>query len=519
MKKKTKKILMIVMAVAFGAIMVGSSTVALFGGFGNLENTAHTTDTTITGTPADNYKDKDRPTFCETSDAKSNKYVTEFKIPTVCTQPLAITTDPSGNVWFTESNTGKLVKFDPFSRFFTEYENSKWPKGDKSMMWGIGYASDGNIWFTDDAHDVVWKFSVAQQNYTTFKYPISEVGEALPQRLLIEGKKILVNDFTGNKITFFDSEQTGQEIRYSKLQFPTNDTATASMALDPDGKVWYTVWKYQQGGHLVRYDPKNSNGTGFKLPLGILAPNGISVGPDGKIWITDAASSLFFSFDPESQKYAKFITTVPRELTYGNSSGLIKTPISRPYWNHFDQKGRLWFNEQTANSIAVFDPIKESLVEYLVPSQNPNWSDCSGLSACGIAQVLDFTINEDKIWFTEWVENNIGLLDSSIALPIDVSVEPSEATLERGSDATLSFTITPKEKLDESVSLTAATTAGPHDLDISGGNQKVTVVDQPQTLSVKVSADKFALSGTYKVVIGARYHEVTVSKFVTITIK
>lgn len=511
-----KKIRTLILASFFGVILLSSTLAFVLNS--NVGKQSSKADT-ITGTPADNYPDDKRATFCGTGAAKSNKYITEFKIPTVCTQPLAITTDPSGNVWFTESNTGKLVKFDPFSRLFTEYENSKWPKGEKSMMWGIGYASDGNLWFTDEAHDIVWKFSVADQNYSTFKYPISESGEAFPQRLLIDGKRILVNDFTGNKITFFDSEQSGHEIRYSKIQFPTNDTVTAAMALDPDGKVWYTVWKFQQGGHLVGYDPKNNNGTGFKLPLGILAPNGISIGPEGKIWLTDAASSLFFSFDPQSQKYTKLITTVPRELVYGNSSGLIKTPISRPYWNHFDQKGRLWFNEQTANSIATFDPSKESLVEYLVPSQNPNWSDCGNISDCGIAQVLDFTISGDKIWFTEWVENNIGLLDSSIPLPIDVDVERSELTLERGSNATLSYTIIPKEKLDESVSLTTASTAGPHDIDISGGNQKITVGDQPQTVSLKVTANKFALSGTYKLVIGARYHEVTVSKFVTITIK
>ncbi len=136
------------MAIGFAAIMVGSSTVALFGGFGN-PKTAQTTDTTITGTPADNYKDKDRPTFCETSDAKSNKYITEFKIPTACTQPLGITTDPSGNVWFTESNTGKIAMFDPSIKNFTEYTNPLWQSHEKSMMWGIGYAPDGNIWYTD----------------------------------------------------------------------------------------------------------------------------------------------------------------------------------------------------------------------------------------------------------------------------------------------------------------------------------------------------------------------------------
>jgi virginiamycin B lyase len=33
-----------------------------------------------------------------------------------------------GNVWFAQSNTGKLAKFDPSSESFTEYDNPLWPK-------------------------------------------------------------------------------------------------------------------------------------------------------------------------------------------------------------------------------------------------------------------------------------------------------------------------------------------------------------------------------------------------------
>ena len=512
MKKYTKKILAFSL---MGVFII--SVISVAGLSGN--KTSNNPSTTITGTPADNYPDDKRATFCGTGAAKSNRYIAEFKLPTVCAQPLSITTDPSGTIWFTESNTGKLANFDPFSRLFTEYENTKWPKGDKAMMWGIGYAPDGNIWFTDEAHDVVWKFSTSEKNFTSFKYPLSAGGETLPQRLVIEGQKILVNDFTGNKITFFDSSQSGQEIKYSKLVFPTNDTVTGALTIDSEGKIWYTVWKFQQGGNLVRYDPQTSNGMGFKLPLGMLAPNGISSSPENKIWITDAASSFFFSFDSQSQQFTKFITSIPRESTYGNSSGLIKTPISRPYWNHFDEKGRLWFNEQTANSIAVFDPAKESLVEYLVPSQNPNWSDCENLESCGIAQVLDFTINGDKIWFTEWVEDNIGVLDASVPLPLEVNVEPNDLVLKRGETTTLSFTITPEEQLDEEISVSTANTAAAPDIMVYGFDKKIIVGNQPETASMSVSADQFALAGTYKLLVSAQYHEVTVSKFVTITIK
>ena len=58
-------------------------------------------EVTITGTPADNFPDNQRTTFCSSGgDAKSTKYVTEYLIPTECTNPLAITSDYDGNAWF-----------------------------------------------------------------------------------------------------------------------------------------------------------------------------------------------------------------------------------------------------------------------------------------------------------------------------------------------------------------------------------------------------------------------------------
>jgi virginiamycin B lyase len=519
-KKKTRKILMILMAVIFGAIMVGSSTVALFGGFGGAKTTSQTNGTTTTGTPADHYKDSDRPIYCETNDAKSSTYITEFKIPTACTQPLGITTDPSGNVWFTESNTGNIGKFDPSTRNFTEYSNALWQKNEKAMMWGIGYASDGNLWYTDSGHNLIWKFSPTDKKYASFNYVVTPgEKESFPQMLITNGKEILVNDFVGKKLTSFNLDKVSSSIDYTTIPSPGNYNFTSAMAFDSSGKIWYTVWIYQKGGNLVRYDPQTGNKTEYNLPPGIFAPNGISVDKDGKLWLTDTASSLFFNFDPQTQHFTKFITPSPPQSTYGNSSGLIKTPISRLYWNHFDDKGRIWFNEQVGNSIGFFDPMKNSLIEYLVPSKNSNWADCGPLTDCGVAQILDFTVDNDKVWFTEWVENNIGFLDPNIPLPIDVSVTPEEITLNRGENSTISFTITPEAQINDTINLVTANTAGLNDIIVSGTHQQVIIGNQPKTVSINISADNFALTGTYKVLIGARDNDVTASKFVTVTIK
>ena len=73
------------------------------------------------------YSDDELLQFCSTNEqAMSNEYVKEYKIPTTCTQPLAITVDHSGIVWFAQTNTGKVAKFDPLTETFTEYDNPVW---------------------------------------------------------------------------------------------------------------------------------------------------------------------------------------------------------------------------------------------------------------------------------------------------------------------------------------------------------------------------------------------------------
>jgi len=142
-------------------------------------------EVTLTGTPADNFPNAQRAQFCGSGDAKSTTFVKEYTIPTACTNPLAIVTDYNGNVWFAQTNTGKLAKFDPITTSFTEFDNPIWPKNGRSMIWGIDYSPDGSLWFTDESYDSVWKFSTQDEKYQRIGYP-SE-GDSLPQKLKVDG--------------------------------------------------------------------------------------------------------------------------------------------------------------------------------------------------------------------------------------------------------------------------------------------------------------------------------------------
>jgi len=529
----------VVVSIFFATIMLTSLAAGVL--LNNTPPVSEDSEITITGTPADNFPDAQRAQFCGSNTAKSTDYIQEFSIPTLCTNPLAIVTDYDGNVWFTQTNTGKVAKFDPITKIFTEYDNPLWPKGGRSMMWGIDYAPDGSVWFTDETYDSVWKFSTFDEKYERLSYP-SE-GNSLPQKLQIDGSQIIINDFTGNKLTFLDPNQSGEDVNYLSIPSPVDNSVTADFALDANNNVWYTNWLFQQGGVLVKFDQNgylasvsNSDEKSlplldfieiFELPVELLTPNGAVVASDGTIWLADTTSSYFFNFDPVTEMFTQYVTSDPLLDTYGNQTGIVKTPISRPYWIESDDQGRIIFNTQTANNISVMDPKSQSLVEYHVPSKNPSWGDCDPgtgmmLADCGLAQIFDFTVDGTKIWFTEWVENNIGVVDTSVELPLEIQLESNTVTLAPGDSKDFKFTVSPKSQKDLlGISLILSPTRDFLNVDLTDNSPESFQLDYdaPRQIITTIHASDDAEPGIYKILVGAQASDVAISKFITVTIE
>ena len=498
------------------------------------------------------YSDDESLQFCSTNEeALSNEYVKEYKIPTICTQPLAITVDHNGMVWFAQTNTGKVAKFNPLTETFTEYDNSVWEQAEKiivvsaiennvkptklrSMMWGMDYFPDGSIWFTDETTDAIWKFSIGTESYDRISYSqINEGESSLPQKLVIEGSKIIINDFSGGQLSFLDYAQDREGLRHYAIPSIVPDAVTSDFAIDSEKNVWYTNWVPSGQGILVKFDYpgyefQSTQGEvtqglllqdfveWYNFPVGLTTPNGVAVGPDQNIWLADTSSNYFFSFDPKTEEFTKYTTSIPTIDSYGNASGVVKNPVSRPYWIELHD-GNLIMNEQTANRIGVFNPSTETLTEYTVPSRNPNWSDCEGIDYCGVAQVFDFAAYGEKIWFTEWVENNIGVVDTSIPLPFSVDTDKEEMTLKKGQTAQIMLKITNKSSRAIDASVNSSSTSTFSDIIITHENNFL-LSDSVTTITVEITASEHALSGTHKVLLGAYTDDIAVSQFITVTI-
>jgi len=498
------------------------------------------------------YSDDESLQFCSANEqARSNEYVKEYKIPTACTQPLAITVDPYGMVWFAQTSTGKVAKFDPLTETFTEYSNAVWENVEKvfivsaiennmeptklrSMMWGIDYFPDGSIWFTDERTDAIWKFSIDTESYDRISYSQTDENKSsLPQKLVIEGSKIIVNDFTGGRLSFLDYAQDKQGLRHYAIPSVMDGAVTSDFAIDSDKNVWYTNWIPSGAGILVKFDYPGYEFAAtqgevtqglllqdfvewYNFPAGLTTPNGVAVGPDQKIWLADTSSNYFFSFDPRTEEFTKYVTSIPTIDSYGNASDFIKNPVSRPYWIERSDDN-LIMNEHNANRIGVFNPFSETLVEYTVPSRNPNWADCEGIDYCGVAQVFDFAAYGEKIWFTEWVENNIGVVDTSIPLPFSIDIDKKQITLEKGQTTQLTLEVAKTLFSDAfDVNVNSSSTSTFSDIIITHENSFS--LSDKTTISVEIMASEHALSGTHKVLLGAYTNDIAVSQFVTVIV-
>ena len=497
------------------------------------------------------YHPREKLQFCSTNDQSlSNQYVKEYKIPTECTQPLAITVDHSGNVWFAETNTGDIAKFDPLTETFIEYNNTTWEDVEKiyimsalennakptklrSMIWGIDYFPDGSIWFTDETTGAIWKFTIDEETYDRISYSHTDEGKSsLPQKLVIDGSKIIINDFTGGRLSFLDYAQDREGLRHYSIPSVVPDAVTSDFAIDSGKNVWYTNWVPSGQGILVKFDYtgyefQSTQGEvtqglllqdfveWYNFPPELTTPNGVTVGPEQKIWLADTSSNYFFRFDPKTEEFTRYTTSVPTIDSYGNASGVIKNPVSRPYWiEHYD--GNIIMNEQTANRIGVFNPYTEALVEYTIPSRNPNWSDCEGIDYCGVAQVFDFAPDGKKIWFTEWVENNIGVIDTSISHPFSVDIDKKQITLEKGQTTQLVLEVKSlvSSTFDVNVNSSSASTFS----DIIITHEDNFSLSNETSITVKIMASEHALSGTHKVLLGAYTDDIAVSQFITVTV-
>jgi streptogramin lyase len=286
--------------------------------------------------------------FTETNTGKIGRstasgMITEFALPTSFSSPTAITTGPDGNLWFIEAASNKIGRITPAGAA-TEFPVATGNRLDQLLS-----APDGNLWFT------------TLGGSRTISTP--EIGRITPLGSVTLFAVPATHIFNGWTVgpdgnlwaagsTVPSTPPPVPEIGLIVLPTSTNPNPTftffttgltgvpGKITSGPDSKLWFT----ENTGATIGTSTTGGTITEYAIPASNTALGPIVAGPDGKLWFTEGnnvANIKIGRISTAGALEAEFIS--PTKSGGNNSpSGLVVGP-----------HGTLWFSELNNNQLGV----------------------------------------------------------------------------------------------------------------------------------------------------------------------
>lgn len=484
--------------------------------------------------------------FCGLNSHPNSSYlVIEYPLPALCEMPLGIGVDSQNqNIWYVSTKNGTLGRYDiNTNKFGDEYKIPSWPARENptmsSQVWDLDIDNKGNIWFTDEILNAIWRFSNDTRSFEIFTIPEKPeaFGTTYPVSMEIDnnGSNIYFVGIRSPSIWIGNISQmrNGTAEGIERIGIPLDSfkgidpdlVSTGSVVLDEDNdRLFVSLLAFNTKGQILGYDLKNNSFTSYEMPDDITSPVGLALDLNDSLWVTDHGTSIFFRLDPASGDITKFTTSTVSPRTLGQST-TIDVAYTLPYWIKTGENGTIWFNQHTGNKMSSFNPNNLTLIEYWIPSQNKLWGPCrDDVSQCGISNALQFDVDKNnEVWFSEWSENKIGRVLTDRVLPISVSVLPHNFTLQRGGNEEVRINVTSNRNTTLTADMLAAgsfTTTGNLG-NLSGLFSENSVRLEPgqtKQVSLIVTPTQELEAGNYTLMVGAETSDASVLRAIQVSI-
>lgn len=253
-----------------------------------------------------------------------------------------------GLIWMTLTNGPDLASVDPATGKVTTYNIPNRKSGTHTLAMD----SAGNIWCSGSS---VWKFDVKRKEFKEYNVPLPA---AFPENSVKNWDQV-----PGQPPAHLDPNGTFYDIK-----------------VDSKDKVWVSVFAY---GELVRIDPVTEETKAYHAPD---SPSirGLEVDAQDNVWFGSFNGNSLGKLDPRTGTFTMYHPP---------------TRFAMPYGIAADKKtGKIWFADLNGNNISRFDPNTGEFTEFPIPSDNaaPRFI---GLDSKG------------RVWFTEWMNGKIGVVD------------------------------------------------------------------------------------------------------------
>lgn len=316
--------------------------------------------------------------------AGANAAIHEVPLATNSSQPLGLTTDSQGNVWFAESGKDSIAEYVPSNQTLRQFRIPT--ERHTAFIWFLVFDRRGSLWFADSTESLLWEFTPSSGRFENFSLagskPFGLVYDAASDRLWFS------STYT-DQLGLIQLGKGANIVRVVSLpSFGYTGVGPAGMALDGAGHL-YVAETF--AGKIVEYD-ENSLELLSSWYLGNTSrPVGIAVS-GGRVWFTNHATSLFGYLSLATGS----IVEISTPLTTSGGSPI----ISLPYWIAVSKDGSVWFDEHFGNSIARFNPGSMQLTDFEL-----------GRDSWPLRLAVDDSHN--RVWFTEFGAGRIGWISEN----------------------------------------------------------------------------------------------------------
>ncbi|MFZ0557565.1 MAG: hypothetical protein WAM26_19965, partial [Nitrososphaeraceae archaeon] len=271
----------------------------------------------------------------------SSSLVIEYPLPALCEMPLAIGVDSQDqNIWYVSTKNGTLGRYDLGNNTFEEeYKIPSWPARENptmsSQVWDLDIDNKGDIWFTDETQNALWRFSNDTRSFEMFTVPEKPeaFGTTYPVSMEIDdnGSNIYFVGIRSPSIWIGNISQmrNGTAEGIERIGIPLDSfkgidpdlVSTGSIVLDKDNdRLYVSLLAFNTKGEILGYDLKNKTFTSYEMPDDITSPVGLTLDLNDNLWVTDHGTSIFYRLDPTSGDITKFTTSTVSPRTLGQST-------------------------------------------------------------------------------------------------------------------------------------------------------------------------------------------------------
>ena len=238
-------------------------------------------------------------------------------------------------------------------------------------------------------------------------------------------------------LLFLVEPSFAQENPITEFMIPANEgnrTFVNAFAITSDDTG---IWFIQRvSPSIVHFDIESSTFTSYPLNMPIDHPIvqiwGMTIGPNGMIWFTDATYNKIRTFDPATGTLGEFLQlkndSMPWDIKFDSNGKLwftefgtsyiasvkpddptslieyrIPSNISSPSYFEFDKNENIWIVESGPGKLTKFNTKTNQFTEFILPSEG-----VGGETVNPIGLAID---NDGNIWYSQFRTSLIGKLN------------------------------------------------------------------------------------------------------------